>query len=262
MTRRSRVSRASSKLKLVTKFLLPVDHLDGGQRSPTASRRSRSVTTGRPPPRRGLPVADYPLMRGSIRSPIWPCITSCYEGEAPQLAGDCLFRYCRNRKVAIMTPLTSGTTARRMYGLVEPIGLIPYRTAEHAEALLALGLHNYWDTYFAGRVAPLGRDVPAGVVHAIFYNFAPGEAARHPACLGPDHARGRAGGARPRVRRGATADARRPGRPPQRRAGCRPRRQGGHLPPGRGASPLRSAADAAGPGAAACAAVVRMQFAA
>ena len=78
-----------------------------------------------------------------------------------------------------MTPLTPGATARRMYGLVEPIGLIPYAAAEPAEALLALGLRNYWDTYFAGRAAPLGRDVPAGVVHAIFYNFAPGEAARH-----------------------------------------------------------------------------------
>ena len=78
-----------------------------------------------------------------------------------------------------MTPLTSGTTARRMYGLVEPIGLIPYAANEPSEALLALGLRNYWDTYFAGRAAPLGRDVPAGVVHAIFYNFAPGEAARH-----------------------------------------------------------------------------------
>jgi hypothetical protein len=78
-----------------------------------------------------------------------------------------------------MTQLTSGTTARRMFGLVEPIGLIPYAAQEPAEALLALGLRNYWDTYFAGRAAPLGRDVPAGVVHAIFYNFAPGEAARH-----------------------------------------------------------------------------------
>ena len=78
-----------------------------------------------------------------------------------------------------MTPLTSGTTARRMYGLVEPIGLIPYAAQEPAEALLALGLRNYWDAYFAGRAAPLGRDIPAGVVHAIFYNFAPGEAARH-----------------------------------------------------------------------------------
>ncbi len=78
-----------------------------------------------------------------------------------------------------MTPLTSGATARRMYGLVEPIGLIPYAADEPAQALLALGLRNYWDTYFAGRAAPLGRDVPAGVVHAIFYNFAPGEVARH-----------------------------------------------------------------------------------
>ena len=78
-----------------------------------------------------------------------------------------------------MTPLTPGATARRMHGLVEPIGLIPYAAAEPAGALLALGLRNYWDTYFAGRAAPLGRDVPAGVVHAIFCNFAPGEAARH-----------------------------------------------------------------------------------
>jgi hypothetical protein len=77
-----------------------------------------------------------------------------------------------------MTPPTSGATARRMFGLVEPIGVIPYATDEPAEALLALGLGNYWDTYFAGRAAPLGL-APAEVVHAIFYNFAPGEAARH-----------------------------------------------------------------------------------
>jgi hypothetical protein len=67
-----------------------------------------------------------------------------------------------------MTPLTSGITARRMYGLVEPIGLIPYAADEPAEALLALGLRNYWDTYFAGRPAPLGRDVPAGVRAELF----------------------------------------------------------------------------------------------
>ncbi len=84
------------------------------------------------------------------------------------------------RKVAIMTTLTSGATARRMFGLVEPIGLMPYVVQEPSEALMALGgMRNYWDTYFAGRAAPLGRDVPAGVVHAIFYNFAPGEVARH-----------------------------------------------------------------------------------
>jgi hypothetical protein len=45
--------------------------------------------------------------------------------------------------------------------------------------MFALGFTNYWDTYFAGRAAPLGSSVPAGVVHALFYNFAPGEVARH-----------------------------------------------------------------------------------
>ena len=35
------------------------------------------------------------------------------------------------------------------------------------------------DAYFAGRAAPLGRDVPAEVIHAIFYNFADSEVARH-----------------------------------------------------------------------------------
>ena len=63
-----------------------------------------------------------------------------------------------------MTTPTSGATARRMFGLVEPIGLIPYATDEPAEALMALGLRNYWDTYFAGRAAPLGRPGTAAEV--------------------------------------------------------------------------------------------------
>ena len=69
--------------------------------------------------------------------------------------------------------------ARKMFGLVEPIGVVPYSTEEPNEAMFALGFTNYWDTYFAGRVAPLGSSVPAEVVHALFYNFAPGEVARH-----------------------------------------------------------------------------------
>ena len=44
--------------------------------------------------------------------------------------------------------------------------------------MAALGFRGYWDGYFAGRSAPLGR-VPAEVVHAAFYNFAEGEVARH-----------------------------------------------------------------------------------
>jgi hypothetical protein len=71
------------------------------------------------------------------------------------------------------------TLARRMFELVEPIGVIPYSADEPNEAMFGLGFTNYWDTYFAGRAAPLGTSVPAEVVHALFYNFAPGEVARH-----------------------------------------------------------------------------------
>jgi hypothetical protein len=66
-----------------------------------------------------------------------------------------------------------------MFDLVEPIGALPYSADEPNEAMFALGFTNYWDTYFAGRAAPLGSSVPAGVVHALFYSFAPGEVARH-----------------------------------------------------------------------------------
>ncbi|MBV9485570.1 MAG: MarR family transcriptional regulator, partial [Frankiaceae bacterium] len=68
--------------------------------------------------------------------------------------------------------------ARRMFELVEPIGVIPYSADEPNEAMFALGFTNYWDVYFAGRAAPLGF-ANAEVVDALFYNFAPGEVARH-----------------------------------------------------------------------------------
>jgi hypothetical protein len=70
------------------------------------------------------------------------------------------------------------STARRMHRLMEPIHMVTYLSDEPTDALMALGHRNYWDGYFAGRAAPLGR-VPAEVVHAIFYNFADGEVARH-----------------------------------------------------------------------------------
>ncbi len=75
-------------------------------------------------------------------------------------------------------PVSPGSIARRMFELVEPIGVIPYAADDPNEAMFALGFTNYWDTYFAGRAAPLGI-VPAEVVDALFYNFAPGEVARH-----------------------------------------------------------------------------------
>src|SRR5688572_21331125 len=68
--------------------------------------------------------------------------------------------------------------ARRMFELVEPIGVIPYAMEEPNDAMYALGFADYWDTYSAGRAAPLCL-VPAKMVDALFYNFAPGEVARH-----------------------------------------------------------------------------------
>ena len=69
--------------------------------------------------------------------------------------------------------------ARRLFQLVEPVALVTYMADEPTEAVMALGLPTVWDAYFAGRAAPLGCDVPAAVVHALFYNFADGEVARH-----------------------------------------------------------------------------------
>ncbi|MGA8246537.1 MAG: MarR family transcriptional regulator [Nocardioides sp.] len=68
--------------------------------------------------------------------------------------------------------------ARRLFELTEPISLVNFFSDEPNDAMAALGLRGYWDGYFAGRSAPLGR-VPAEVVHAAFYNFAEGEVARH-----------------------------------------------------------------------------------
>ncbi|MBL0747687.1 SCO6745 family protein [Nocardioides baculatus] len=70
------------------------------------------------------------------------------------------------------------SVARRMFDLVEPIGLVNFFADEPNEAMAALGFSRYWDGYFAGRSAPLGL-VSAEVVDAAFYNFGPGEAARH-----------------------------------------------------------------------------------
>jgi hypothetical protein len=68
--------------------------------------------------------------------------------------------------------------ARRLFDLIEPISLVNFFSPEPNESMAELGFTNYWDGYFAGRSAPLGR-VPAEVVHAAFYNFADGEVARH-----------------------------------------------------------------------------------
>ena len=73
----------------------------------------------------------------------------------------------------------SNSMARRLFQLVEPVAVVTYMADEPTEAVMALGAGNVWDAYFAGRAAPLGRDVPPEVVHTLFYNFADGEVTRH-----------------------------------------------------------------------------------
>jgi len=74
--------------------------------------------------------------------------------------------------------MTTASTARLLFELFEPICLVTFFAPESNSELAALGHRTYWDGYFASRAAPLGR-VPAEVVHAAFYSFAEGEAARH-----------------------------------------------------------------------------------
>jgi hypothetical protein len=72
---------------------------------------------------------------------------------------------------------------------------------------MALGLRNYWDGYFAGRAAPLGR-ASTELVHAIFYNFADGEVSRHPAPRAPRRRPCRRAGRRGHRRHGGACLAR------------------------------------------------------
>ncbi|HET6295670.1 MAG TPA: MarR family transcriptional regulator [Kribbella sp.] len=70
------------------------------------------------------------------------------------------------------------SVARRLKELFVPIHEVAYMADDPTEELQALGYEGYWPGYFAARSAPLGR-VPAEVVDALFYNFAPGEVAAY-----------------------------------------------------------------------------------
>jgi hypothetical protein len=75
------------------------------------------------------------------------------------------------------SPSAKSVARRLCQQLLEPIHLVAYMSDEPTEALHALGYEGYWMGYFAARSAPLGK-VPAEVVDAVFYNFAPGEVAQ------------------------------------------------------------------------------------
>ncbi|AFM17788.1 hypothetical protein Mycch_3036 [Mycolicibacterium chubuense NBB4] len=67
--------------------------------------------------------------------------------------------------------------ARRLFDRIEPLHAVTYFAAEARAALDDLGLRGFWMGYFAARSAPFGM-VPAQVVTAAFYNFAPERVAK------------------------------------------------------------------------------------
>ena len=67
--------------------------------------------------------------------------------------------------------------ARRLWRALEPLHAVTYFAPEARSAGESLGLRGFWRGYFGQRAAPLGP-VPAEVVTALFYNFAPGFVAR------------------------------------------------------------------------------------
>lgn len=64
------------------------------------------------------------------------------------------------------------TPERELWSLYEPIHAIAYFDPGVAGCLSDLGLHGFWNGYFAGRASALGA-VDAGPVTALFFGFAP-----------------------------------------------------------------------------------------
>ncbi|KUH81035.1 MULTISPECIES: hypothetical protein [unclassified Mycobacterium] len=69
------------------------------------------------------------------------------------------------------------TLARRFFERLEPVHAVTYFAPEARAALDLLGYKGFWMGYFAARSAPFGV-VPAEVVAAAFYNFAPHRVAK------------------------------------------------------------------------------------
>ena len=69
------------------------------------------------------------------------------------------------------------TLARRFFDRLEPVHAVTYFAPEARAALDGLGYRGFWMGYFAARSAPFGV-VPAQVVTAAFYNFAPERVAK------------------------------------------------------------------------------------
>ena len=141
-------------------------------------------------------------------------------------------------------PMTE-SMARRLFELVEPVASSPTWRPSRLTRSWRSARPMVWDAYFAGRAAPLGRDVPPTVVHSLFYNFADGEVARHIPRVWDMVTPQAASAAREQGSVAASAaDPRRPRRYPRRRPCSRPGHQRWDQRRHRGTGALRRGANA------------------
>lgn len=75
------------------------------------------------------------------------------------------------------TDLDGATLARKAHRTLEPLHVLGYFAPEPTERVAALGIRGGMRAYFAMRSAPMG-EVPAEVVVATFFNFAPQQVAK------------------------------------------------------------------------------------
>lgn len=66
---------------------------------------------------------------------------------------------------------------RALWSIFEPVHAVCYFHPEVAGGLAEVGLHGFWNGYFAGRTAPLGPVGPAPVT-SLFFVFAPDKVAK------------------------------------------------------------------------------------
>jgi hypothetical protein len=69
------------------------------------------------------------------------------------------------------------TPERELWSLVEPVHAIVYFAPPVSGCLAEIGLHGFWNGYFAGRASPMGAVGP-GPVTATFFGFAPAMVAK------------------------------------------------------------------------------------
>ena len=103
----------------------------------------------------GLDRVRHPWLTGPLQAEISAITSAGPLAWAPMSCAGAVVRLIVSLHSGQRDPRgisTMSSMARRMFELVEPIGVIPYAADEPNEAMFGLGFTDYWDTYFAGEL--------------------------------------------------------------------------------------------------------------